>query len=403
MKNYCILLLFLLSNLCLNVSCTGQKISGKRLTEKDVVNGAERFAEYLPLLKGKKVAIVANQTSAIHGRHLVDTLKALGVHIEIVFAPEHGFRGESGAGEKIKSGTDAQTGLKVVSLYGKNLKPTAQDLQQVDIIIFDIQDVGARFYTFISTLQYILEAAAENKKSVLVLDRPNPNGFYVAGPLLDTSYRSFVGMTRIPVVHGMTVGEYAKMLKGERWFKNSDACKLTVIPCKGYTHRDYYQLPIPPSPNLPNMESVYLYPSLCFFEGTRVSVGRGTPLPFQWIGYPAYPKGNRSLTPVSMPHAAPNPPYRDTLCEGLDLRKFGNPEELKGQLRLEFLEDMYKHYPQKEKFFIPFFEKLAGTRELRKQLIRQEKLSVIYASWEKDIAQFKSIRKSYLLYPDFEN
>ena len=370
-------------------------------TGKDLKVGAERMEAYLPLIKGKRIAIVANQTSRIGTTHLVDSLYKLGIKIKSVFAPEHGFRGEQGAGEKISNGVDAKTGIRIISLYGKHLKPTKADLEGTDVILFDIQDVGARFYTYISTLQYVMEACAEQNKLLIILDRPNPNGFYVDGPVLDTAYRSFVGMNSIPVVHGMTIGEYAKMLNGEKWLKRKKMCSLKVIKVQGYTHKDLYQLPVRPSPNLPNMTAVYLYPSLCFFEGTRVSLGRGTELPFQCIGYPGFKGGNFEFTPKDLPGIALNPPYKDSLCQGLDLRS-ATRDSVFTRLNLQWLIQFYASYPEKEAFFIPFFEKLAGTALLRKQIESGKNEDVIRKSWMQKLVQFKAVRKKYLLYPDFE-
>lgn len=370
-------------------------------TGKDLKVGAERMEAYLPLIKGKKIAIVANQTSRIGTTHLVDSLHKLGIKIQCVFAPEHGFRGEQGAGEKISNGVDSKTGIRIISLYGKHLKPTKADLAGTDIVLFDIQDVGARFYTYISTLQYVMEACSEQNKLLILLDRPNPNGFYVDGPVLDTAYRSFIGMNSIPVVHGMTIGEYAKMLNGEKWLKRKRTCSLKVIKVQGYTHKDLYQLPVRPSPNLPNMTAVYLYPSLCFFEGTRVSLGRGTELPFQCIGYPGYKGGNIEFTPRDLPGIALNPPFKDSLCLGLDLRN-ATRDSVFRRLNLDWLILFYASYPEKEAFFIPFFEKLAGTALLRKQIESGKSQDAIRKSWLQKLVQFKAVRKKYLLYPDFE-
>lgn len=370
-------------------------------TGKDLRVGAERMEVYLPLIKGKKIAIVANQTSRIGTTHLVDSLHKLGIKIQCVFAPEHGFRGEQGAGEKISNGVDSKTGIRIISLYGKHLKPTKADLAGTEVILFDIQDVGARFYTYISTLQYVMEACSEQNKLLILLDRPNPNGYYVDGPLLDTAYRSFIGMNSIPVVHGMTIGEYAKMLNGEKWLKRKRACSLKVIKVQGYTHKDLYQLPVRPSPNLPNMTAVYLYPSLCFFEGTRVSLGRGTELPFQCIGYPGYKGGNIEFTPKDLPGIALNPPYKDSLCQGLDLTG-ATRDSVFTRLNLNWLIQFYSSYAEKEGFFIPFFEKLAGTSLLRKQIESGKNEDGIRKSWMQKLVQFKAVRKKYLLYPDFE-
>lgn len=361
--------------------------------------GAEQTAEYLPLLKGKNVAVVVNPTSHIKQRHLVDSLLALGVKIKTIFAPEHGFRGDQEAGAHIKSGIDSATNLPVVSLYGSKKKPSTADLKGIQYIIFDIQDVGARFYTYISTLHYIMESCAENKLPLLVFDRPNPNGHYVDGPVLDTNFKSFVGMHPVPVVHGMTVGEYAKMINGEKWLPKGAQCQLTVIKCKNYTHQVMYKLPIKPSPNLPTMESVYLYPSLCFFEGTDVSVGRGTNKPFESVGKPGFAKGSYEFTPVRIPGVAENPPYMGQKCTGILLTEFGKSfMPLHNGLYLSWLVDFYKESADKEKFFNDFFDKLAGTDQLRKQVIAGKTADEIVESWQPALETYKSVRKKYLLY-----
>ncbi len=371
-------------------------------TSDDLEVGAEQTEEYLPLLKGKSVAVVANQTSLVKKKHLVDSLVSLSVKIKCVFAPEHGFRGNASAGTKIATQVDETTGLPIVSLYGKHLKPTAEDMKNVDAVLFDIQDVGVRFYTYISTLQYVMEACAEQNKQLIVLDRPNPNGFYVDGPLLDKKYSSFIGMNPIPVVHGLTMGEYGMMLNGEHWLKNGLQCKLIVIRVKNYSHKDFYQLPVRPSPNLPNMASVYLYPSLCFFEGTKVSVGRGTEKPFQVIGYPELKNASFSFTPKNLPGFAEHPQYEDTLCNGYDLSSFGKMCVLYfKKINLLWLKGMYDSYPAKEKFFTDFFEKLAGTDQLRLQVIKGLSEEDIHQSWEEDLKKYKEVRKKYLLYEDF--
>ncbi|HNQ60933.1 MAG TPA: DUF1343 domain-containing protein [Bacteroidia bacterium] len=365
--------------------------------------GAERIPKYLPIIKDKTIAVVANQTSLVGTRHLVDTLLSLGVSIKCVFAPEHGFRGEAGAGDKIQDSKDLQTGLSIVSLYGKHMKPTADDLKGVEVVIFDIQDVGVRFYTYISTLQYVMEACIENSVALIILDRPNPNGFYVDGPVLDESFRSFVGMQKIPVVHGMTIGEYSKMLIGESWIERPEKLNLHIVEVANYSHKDKYQLPIRPSPNLPNMQSVYLYPSLCFFEGAAVSIGRGTDFPFQCYGFPGMDGADFKFKPVAIPGVATNPPYKDTVCSGIDLRKaVTGPSNLPAKLRLDFLISAYSLFPDKNKFFNPFFEKLSGTNELRYQIINSESEEMIRKSWEPELSAFKKIRKKHLLYEDFE-
>ncbi len=361
--------------------------------------GAERTDQYVPLLLGHRVAVVTNQTGMIGHTHLVDSLLAIGVNVKMVFAPEHGFRGEASAGEHVADERDKRTGLPLVSLYGKNKKPSPAQLADVDILLFDIQDVGVRFYTYTSTLHYVMEAAAEQGKQVIVLDRPNPNGFYVDGPVLDTAFRSFVGMDPVPLVHGMTIGEYARMINGQGWLKGSVKCNLTVIPCSGYDHSTYYELPVKPSPNLPNMAAVYLYPALGLFEGTNVSVGRGTDKPFQCIGFPGCTLGDYSFTPRSMPGAA-KPPHEGQRCTGLDLSSYGDfYTRLDPGLTLEWLIGMYNAAPDKAKFFNNFFDKLAGTNTLRKAVEAGIPESEIRKSWRKDLDVFKTMRKGYLLYP----
>ncbi|MBX7204636.1 MAG: DUF1343 domain-containing protein [Bacteroidia bacterium] len=367
-----------------------------------IITGAERTDYYLPLLKGKKIGLVVNQTSIVGTKHLVDTLKSSGITIKRIFAPEHGFRGNHSAGAHVSSGTDSLTGLPVVSLYGDNKKPKPEQLKDLDLIIFDIQDVGARFYTFISTLHYVMEACAEQKKPLLILDRPNPNGFYVDGPVLDMKFKSFVGMHPVPVVHGMTIGEYAQMINGERWLKDSVQCKLTIVTCLNYKHSMLYKLPVKPSPNLPTMESVYLYPSLCFFEGTNISLGRGTDKPFECVGKPDFDGGNYSFTPKSIPGVADDPPYKNQLCNGYLLSGFSDKYLLSSRkLYLLWLSGCYEKDKAKETFFTSFFDKLAGTDLLRKQITGGVPESVIRQSWEPGLSKFKVMRKKYLLYPDF--
>lgn len=367
--------------------------------------GAERLDQYLGLLEGKKVGIVGNQSSIVGNSHLVDTLLALGVDVKRVYSPEHGFRGNADAGEEVKDGKDPKTGVDIISIYGKHKKPTPADLEVIDILIFDIQDVGVRFFTYISTLHYVMEAAAENDKAVIVLDRPNPNGFYVDGPILEEEHTSFIGMhPGVPVVHGMTVGEYAQMMNGEGWFENKVKCELTVIPCANYKHDDRYKLPIRPSPNLPNMSSIYLYPSLCFFEGTKVSVGRGTPMPFQIFGYPGCPDKAFSFIPVSTPGASKNPKHKDKECQGVNLQLYGDaimPKEK--QINLSWLLEMYASYPKKEEFFRKdgFFYLLAGNKTLKSQIVKGLTEQQIRESWETGLNAFKEIRKKYLLYVDY--
>lgn len=370
-----------------------------------VITGAERMELYLPLLNGKKIGVVANQTTQVKGVHLVDTLLRRGITIQKVFAPEHGFRGNAGAGEHIRDGKDPKTGLPLVSLYGKNKKPTAEMLKGLDLVIFDIQDVGARFYTYISTMHYVMEACAESNIPVIVLDRPNPNGFYIDGPVLDMKYQSFVGMHPIPVVHGCTVGELAGMINGEGWLKGGIQCKLTVISCENYSHLDLYNLPVAPSPNLPTMSSIYLYPSLCWFEGTEVSVGRGTDLPFQVIGFPGNSTGRYEFTPRDIPGVAMDPPHEGKVCKGHNLREFGDFYITSSrEIYLEWIVGMYENAPDKGAFFTntKHFDQLAGTDIFRKQLQEGKTVSDIRKSWATDIQNYKLIRKKYLLYTDFE-
>lgn len=361
--------------------------------------GADRTVDYLPLLAGKRVAVVTNQTGRIGSTHVVDSLLALKVDVVKVFAPEHGFRGDADAGEHVKDGRDARTGLPLTSLYGSNKKPAKAQLADVDLLLFDIQDVGVRFYTYIGTLHYVMEAAAENGLPVVVLDRPNPNGFYVDGPVLDPAHRSFVGMHPVPLVHGMTIGEFARMINGEGWLANGVQCDLTVIPCAGYDHATLYELPVKPSPNLPNASSVYLYPSLGLFEGTIVSVGRGTDKPFQCIGYPGSTLGRYRFTPRSMP-GAKDPPYKDQECNGLDLAEYGAiPARLDRRINLQWLIGMRATAKDGVKFFTPFFDKLAGGPRLREQVEAGMSEEAIRATWKDGLDHFSSIRAKYLLYP----
>jgi uncharacterized protein YbbC (DUF1343 family) len=368
----------------------------------DIKMGADRTSEYLPLLKGKAVAVVANQSSNIKNTHLVDTLLSMGVNIKKVFCPEHGFRGLVDAGEKVKTEKDSKTGLTIISLYGKNKKPLPEQLKNVDVVIFDIQDVGVRFYTYLSTLHYVMEACAENKKQVIVLDRPNPNGYYVDGPILEDAFKSFLGLHPVPIVYGLTIGEYAQMINGEGWLKEKVKCNLKVITLEGYTHNDLYELPVKPSPNLPNMASVYLYPSLGLFEGTVVSVGRGTTLPFQVIGHPTLQKGPYTFTPEPKPGAV-EPKYNGQLCKGFDLSDFGN-EYMKDykKIYLFWLMGTYEGTPDKATFFDENFNYHAGNATLQKQIKEGKSEAEIRAGWTEGLQKFNVIRKKYLLYKDFE-
>ncbi len=365
--------------------------------------GAECMERYLPFLEGKRVAVCGNQTSVVGKTHLVDTLLSRNVNIVKLFCPEHGFRGQAEAGATIASGKDPLTGLPVVSLYGKNKKPTAEQLQNVDIVLFDLQDVGCRFYTYISTLHYVMEAAAENGVNVIVLDRPNPNGFYVDGPVLDPQYKSFVGMHPVPVVYGMTIGEYARMINGEKWLANGVQCDLTVILLEGYTHETRYVLPVAPSPNLQTVEAVYLYPSLCFFEGTNVSVGRGTDHPFEMYGAPGMRAGDYRFTPHAIPGVSENPPFKDVECAGFllsEIASYGFYKLVPGELDLSYLMTAYQNCPDKTNFFLKnnFFDKLAGTSQLRKQIVAGASDKEIRDSWQPGLDAFKAVRAKYLLY-----
>jgi uncharacterized protein YbbC (DUF1343 family) len=363
-------------------------------------SGAANTGAYFGLLKNRRVAVVANQTSVIGNTHLVDTLLSSGIQVVKIFAPEHGFRGEAGNGDHINDATDKKTKLPIISLYGSHVRPTPEMLADVDVIVFDIQDVGVRFYTFLATMQEVMEAAVLSNKEFIVLDRPNPNGYYVDGPVMtDSKLYSFVGQLPIPIVHGCTLGEMAKMINGEGWLSDGKSCELTVISCTEYNHNSYFELPIKPSPNLPNIASIYAYPSLCWFEGTCISIGRGTNLPFQQFGFPNCKKGETTFTPKEIPGVSSNPPFENQLCKGIKV----NFEKRPTELNLSWLMTMYTSYPNKEKFFTApnFFDKLAGTSALRKQVVDGVSEVDIRASWQADLERYKTIRKKYLLYPDF--
>lgn len=372
------------------------------IAQKTIITGAENTSVYLPLLNQKNIAIVGNQTSVIQQTHLIDSLLKLGIKVKKVFCPEHGFRGTASAGEKVADDVDTKTGIEVKSLYGVNKKPKVEDLKGVDIMLFDIQDVGARFYTYISTLHYVMQACAEQNIPLIVLDIPNPNGYYIDGPVLQDSFASFVGMHKVPVVYGMTIGEYAQMINGENWLGENLHCKLTVIPCQGYSHQSRYTLPISPSPNLPNQRAIYLYPTLCFFEGTVISVGRGTNKPFQQYGHPLLMNSETSFVPKSLPGAV-NPPLANEVCFGFDLSGSNDfNDSLATGIQLDILINAYKNFPDKKIFFNSFFKKLAGNELLEAQIKQGYNANQIRASWQKDIERFKNIREQYLIYPDFE-
>lgn len=358
--------------------------------------GAEQIDSYLPLLKDKRVGLTVNHTSIIHKTHLVDSLLSRGVAIQKIFSPEHGFRGKADAGEKMDDSIDTTTGLPIVSLYGNNKKPGKEQLAGIDVMIFDIQDVGVRFYTYISTLHYILEACAEENIPVIVFDRPNPNGSYVDGPVIKPEHFSFVGMHPIPIVHGLTVGELAQMINEEGWLKNKVKCKLSIIKVLNWTHADPYSLPVWPSPNLNSDRAIALYPSLCLFEGTVISVGRGTLFPFQVAGHPDLKSMSFSFTPVSIEGMSKNPPLENKICYGIDLRE----EPIQYNFSLKYLIDFYQQFENKNAFFNNYFEKLSGTSELRKQIILGMSEENIRASWQDELNAYKAKRKQYLLYPE---
>ena len=388
--------IFILLVICLGISFSGN-------AQPTVQTGADRLESFLWLLDGKRVAVCGNQTSMVGKAHLVDTLLSRKVNLVKLFCPEHGFRGQAEAGATIASGKDPQTGLPVVSLYGKNKKPSPEQLQGIDILLFDLQDVGCRFYTYISTLHFVMEAAAENGVKVIVLDRPNPNGFYVDGPVLDLAFKTFVGMHPVPVVYGMTMGEYARMINGEKWLANGVQCDLEVVTLEGYTHRTRYKLPVAPSPNLQTPEAIYLYPSLCFFEGTNISVGRGTEHPFEMYGAPGMHAGDYLFTPHAIPGVSENPPFKGQECRGFLLTTVAANEfykPVRGQLNLTYLLTAYQNCADKQQFFLKnnFFDKLAGTDQLRKQIIAGASKEEIQASWQPALDDFKSLRAKYLLY-----
>jgi uncharacterized protein YbbC (DUF1343 family) len=359
--------------------------------------GADQTNLYLSMLQGKRVGMVVNHTTRIGQKHLVDSLLALGVPIKTIFAPEHGFRGDATDGETISNARDTRTGVMIASLYGQNRKPSKAQMDSLDVLIFDIQDVGTRFYTYISTMHYVMEACGETGKPLIVLDRPNPNGHYVDGPVLDPKFKSFVGMHPIPVVHGLTVGELARMINGEGWLGPGKSCPLTVVPAKNYTHQTPYVLPVGPSPNLPNQQAVLLYPSICFFEGTVVSVGRGTDKQFQVIGSPYTKYGPYQFTPVDKPGAV-NPPLEGKLCYGLDLSTAAISR--KGMM-LDYFFDFFNRASDKTKFFLAsnYIDQLAGTDQLRLQMLAGVSAQKIRASWQPALNAYKQTRQKYLLYP----
>lgn len=373
-----------------------------------IKTGAERTAAYLSKLKGKRIAIVANQTSIIGNSHLVDSLQKLDVNIVKVFGPEHGFRGSASAGVKVKDEIDEQTGLKIVSLYGSKKKPTKKDLEDVDLVIFDIQDVGCRFYTIMNTMRDVMEAAAENNKSVIILDRPNPNAYFIDGPILDMKHKSGIGQFPIPIVHGMTLGEFALMINGEGWMAHKIKCDVEIIKMDGYNHNMMYRLPVNPSPNLNTAQSILLYPSTCLFEGVALNHGRGTYFPFTVLGGPMLKdKYSFSYTPTSIPGMAEDPVFQDEVCYGLDLREVDLESLVKRKkINLSWIIELYKNHPNKEKFFdrsiskeIGNIDNLIGYADFKKQIAEGWTEDQIRKTWEQGIAEFKKSRAKYLLYP----
>lgn len=365
----------------------------------NVITGAEQTSLYLPVLKGKKVALVVNQTSKIGNTHLVDSLLKLGVDIQCIFAPEHGFRGNVSAGTTVSNGKDDKTGIKIISLYGSHKKPTHDDLKDIQTVVFDIQDVGVRYYTYISTMHYVMETCAELKIPFMVLDRPNPNGHFIDGPILDTTYRSFVGMHQIPLVHGCTVGELAGMINGEGWLNKKMRCDLSVITCKNYTHNTEYVLPVRPSPNLQTQSSIYLYASLGLFEGTTISMGQGTDKPYQCFGSPATDWGNFSFTPVSIKGVAEKPKSLGIPCTGFDLTDYGYQKaRSEAEINLNWLIISYRLSKNKGQFFNDFFDKLAGTSQLKKQILEGKSALEIKQSWQSGLDKYRVMQRPYLLY-----
>ncbi|MDA7570949.1 DUF1343 domain-containing protein [Flavobacteriaceae bacterium] len=366
--------------------------------QKQITISAANVDAYIPLLKEKKVGIVAHQASVISSAkntiHLVDLLRKKNISIQKVFAPEHGFRGTADAGEKIENQIDSKTQLPIISLYGKNRKPSKEQLKGIEIMVFDLQDVGVRFYTYLSTLHNVMEACAENNIPLIVLDRPNPNTHYIDGPVLNLEHKSFVGMHPVPIVYGMTIGEYAQMINGEKWLANSIKCDLTIIPLKNYTHQTTYELTVRPSPNLPNKQSIALYPSLCLLEPTRVSIGRGTDLQFQVYGHPGFPKTDFSYVPKSN-FGSKNPKHKGQICYGENLTTVNPPSKIE----LKWLMNAYSDFPEKDLFFLKGFERISGISNLKKQLIEGASEKTIRNSWTDGLNKFKKTRIKYLLYP----
>ena len=376
----------------------------KDIYPKDIKVGAERKEVYYPWLENKNVAIVANQTSIVENKHLTDILLADNIKLVKIFCSEHGFRGTEEAGESINNNIDSKTGLPVVSIYGDKKKPSAEDLKNVDIVLFDMQDVGVRFYTYVSTMHYVMQACAENNVQMIILDRPNPNGYYIDGPVLEPKFKSFIGMHNVPLVHGLTLAEFACMINGEGWLGNDLVCNLKYVTVESYKHNLLYQLPVKPSPNLASMESTYLYPSLGLFEGTVISVGRGTLNPFEIFGRPKLTKNiNYEFMPTAIKGMSTSPKFLNTKCYGYELANFCNIYiKHFRKLYLFWILETYNDFDDKEHFFLPSFDKLAGTDKLRNMIIEGKTEENIRNSWKNDIEKYKIIRKKYLLYPDFE-
>lgn len=395
MKQVLLLLTFLVICYSCDSKVSDSEPAEAAEAEKKLVLGVERLSVYLPLIRDLNVALAVNHTSILGERHLVDTLLDLGVNITKVFAPEHGFRGAQEAGEIVESGIDPRTSLPIVSLYGSNKKPSPEQLTDVDVVLFDIQDVGTRFYTYISTMHYLMEACAENGKTMVVLDRPNPNGDYIAGPILQQAQKSFVGMHPIPIVHGLTVGELAGMINGELWLSGGLACELEVVAMENYHHQLQYDPPVKPSPNLPNYQSIRLYPSLCLFEGSNISIGRGTSFPFQVYGHPSFNDSLFVFSPESIPGMDNNPKYQDQKCYGWDLRAVEAP-----RFTLSYLIDAYQRFDEKENFFRDYINLLAGNDLLMEQIKQGQTEAEITSSWAADLENYRQLRKKYLLYAE---
>lgn len=406
-KPLLIVLLVLLMVPAWTTACAKTRVKGKK-NEKSrlatsVIVGAERADQYMPLLKGKRIALLSNQTGVVgakHDKHVLDLMLELGLNVTTIFSPEHGFRGKADAGEHVSSSVDEKTGIPIASLYeGKSRMPSKETMDKFDVIVTDIQDVGLRFYTYYITMVNMMDAAAAYDKEFVVFDRPNPNGMTVDGPILDMDLKSGVGWLPITTVHGMTMGEIAQMTNGEGWLKDGKKIKLTVIPCKNYTHQTRYELPVAPSPNLPNMLSIYLYPSTCYFEGTPVSLGRGTDWPFQVYGHPDMKGYGFSFTPTSR-SGAKNPPQLDKLCHGVDLHNLKAEDVIAKGMNLEYVIDAYRNLNIGDQFFTKFFDKLAGRTYIREMIQAGKTADQIRACWQDDVKLFREQRRPYLLYPE---